>query len=100
AVPGMCRELAAFGPDLVSTHTSKAGVIGRAAARLLSLPAVFTAHGWNFAEGIGERDRSFRLRLERFFARRTARIITVSEADRRLALRYRVGPERRIVTVH
>ena len=33
-------------PDLVSTHTAKAGFLGRAAARSLKLPVLYTPHGW------------------------------------------------------
>ncbi|WP_371926258.1 glycosyltransferase, partial [Pseudomonas sp. FSL R10-0071] len=32
-------------PDVVHVHSSKAGVIGRLAAKSLSIPVVFTAHG-------------------------------------------------------
>ena len=35
-----------FGPDLISTHCAKAGVLGRLAARSIRIPALFTAHGW------------------------------------------------------
>src|SRR5690348_17067988 len=38
-------------PDVLHCHTSKAGVIGRAAARAVGVRAVFTAHTWCFADG-------------------------------------------------
>src|SRR4051794_21842607 len=47
------RELIAglrdFRPDLVSTHTAKAGWLGRAAAARLGIPALYTPHGWPIA---------------------------------------------------
>lgn len=87
-------------PDLVATHSSKAGWVGRIAAWSLGLPTIFTAHGWAFTEGIPELQRRMYLVAERFAARFTTRIITVSEFDRVLALDSAVGSERRLVTVH
>ena len=34
-------------PDVLCAHTAKAGSLGRAAARLLDIPCVFTPHGWS-----------------------------------------------------
>ena len=42
-------------PDLISIHSSKAGVIGRVASFILRIPSVFTAHGWSFTDGISKR---------------------------------------------
>ena len=78
------RELAAFGPDLVHTHASKAGWIGRRAAREATPGAalVYTFHG-HVLEGYFSRPISQRLqRTERRLARRTDRLIAVSEATR------------------
>ena len=61
---------------------------------------MFTAHGWSFTAGV-PRLRAFLYRLaERATARFCDRIITVSEADRRLALGARVGRAEQVVTVH
>src|SRR5262245_57033814 len=81
-------------PSLVATHSSKAGWIGRAAARSLGIPAVFTAHGWAFTEGVPAVSRGTYWMAERLAAPLTTRVITVSEHDRRLAIRLRVLPER------
>ena len=99
ALAEMCQALRDFSPHLVSTHTSKAGVIGRAAARRLDIPSLFTAHGWNFADGI-ERNRGFRLAMEKVCSRWSARVITVSESDRQLALRHQVVQPERLITIH
>ena len=87
-------------PDLVSTHSSKAGVLGRIAARLLGIPVVFTAHGWAFTPGIPPREAAIYRWIERLAAPLATRIITVSEFDRQLALEHRLAPADRIVTVH
>lgn len=91
------REVA---PDLVSAHSSKAGWLGRLAAASLGIPALFTAHGWAFTEGVPPlRRRLYRL-AEAAIAPLSQRIITVSEQDRRLARRLGVGRDSQLITVH
>lgn len=92
--------LAELRPDLVATHSSKAGWLGRAAARSLGFRVVFTAHGWPFTEGVPGSQRWIYAQAERLAALFADRIITVSEYDRRLALRYRIAPAHKLVTVH
>ena len=87
-------------PDLVCTHSSKAGSGGRLAARRCRLPAVFTAHGWAFTEGVPATQRACYLLLERLAARWSEKIICVSDFDRRLALKQQVGSEQKLITIH
>lgn len=75
------EELSRFGPDLVHTHASKAGALGRAAAwRRARVPLVHTFHG-HVLEGYFPKLIASRLVAhERRWARRTARVIAVSSA--------------------
>lgn len=100
AVSALRRRIRSFGPDLVSCHTAKAGLVGRLAALLEGVPAVFTAHGWQFAEGIAGWQKAAVLAVETVLSRLTRKIITVSGYDRDLALRYRLGSPAKIVLVH
>lgn len=94
------RALRGLAPDLVSTHTAKAGVLGRIAAASLRLPVMFTAHGWTFTDGIS-RAQAFVWKLaERLVGGLAQRIVTVSEFDRGLALAARIGAPERVVTIH
>jgi glycosyltransferase involved in cell wall biosynthesis len=86
-------------PDLVVTHSSKAGLVGRAAARRCGVPSVFTAHGWSFVEGVPRARSLVAVPLERLAARWCRRIIVVCDADRRVALRRRIAPVEKLVTV-
>jgi glycosyltransferase involved in cell wall biosynthesis len=94
------RLIRAVRPDVVHTHTSKAGVIGRVAARLAGAPSVFTAHTWCFAEATSWKWKAVGIPLERMAARCSSRIITVSDANRALALEHHVARPEKFVTVH
>jgi glycosyltransferase involved in cell wall biosynthesis len=87
-------------PDLVATHSSKAGILGRLVARQLRLPVVFTAHGWSFTPGIASLQASVYRGIERVAAPLSSKIITVSEFDRQLALKARITTEDRVITVY
>lgn len=90
--------LASYRPDLVSTHTSKAGFLGRIAAWSLRLPSLYTPHCWSFVDGFpGAKLYLWVERLARPFGRR---IIMVSEAERQEGLAKRVGSAQHLVTVH
>ena len=100
AMAELGRVLRLFQPQLVSTHTAKAGFVGRVAAFCHRIPSLFTAHGWQFAEGISWWQKVVVLALETFLARLSRRIICVSAYDRALALKARLGSPRKIVLVH
>ena len=95
---GLLRVIRDFRPALVCCHSTKAGFLGRLAARLAGVPAVFTVHGWGFSEGVPALRRAAVLRAERLAAGWADRIICVSEYDRDLALRHGVArPEQMVV---
>lgn len=87
-------------PDIVSCHSSKAGIAGRLAARSLGMPVIFTAHGWAFTENVPQPGRSIYKWVEKIGAWFSDHIVTVSEYDRNLALKSRIAKARRITTVH
>jgi glycosyltransferase involved in cell wall biosynthesis len=96
-VIGMLRDIK---PDLIHCHTSKAGVLGRLAARITGVPAVFTAHTWSFAEGASKLWKIVGTPSERLAASWTSKIITVSESNRSLALAKGIGDAKKIVTIY
>ena len=100
ALSNIVRIVRATKPDLIHAHTSKAGILGRMAARITGVPAVFTAHTWSFAEGNSLKWKLVGIPSERIAARWTKRIINVSEANRRLAVEKRIGSGEKLLTVH
>jgi glycosyltransferase involved in cell wall biosynthesis len=87
-------------PDLISTHSSKAGILGRLAGRMLRVPVIFTAHGWAFTPGVPSREAMVYRWIERLAAPLASRIITVSDFDRRLALTCGIAASDKMVTIH
>ncbi len=86
-------------PDILSLHSSKAGFIGRIIGKKINVRTVFTAHGWSFSEGVGTiRERIFVL-IEKFAARYATKIISVSEYDKKIAVRYRITRNNNIVVI-
>jgi glycosyltransferase involved in cell wall biosynthesis len=95
------RIVREFQPDVVHTHSSKAGIVGRLAARRESVPAiVHTVHGWSFHEHMTPLTRAAYVRLERLAARWTDRIITVSALDRDKGLAARIGVPSQYRKIH
>lgn len=94
------RVLRHFKPDIVHVHSTKAGLVGRVAAKLAGTPVVFTAHGWAFTEGIDEGSRRLAVFLERRAALLSDAIICVSEYDRQLAVRLGVANGSLLTCIH
>ena len=87
-------------PDLVATHSSKAGILGRLAAYSQNIPVVFTAHGWAFTEGVSVVKQKIYLLVEKTIGRITSKIITVSGYDQKLSLKHKVIPLHKLMMIH
>lgn len=78
------RVLRRLRPQIVETHTAKAGAVGRLAAWLARVPVIIHIfHGHVFHSYFGPRKTRLFLAIERFLARRSTCIVTVSESQRR-----------------
>ncbi len=95
------RRLRELGPDVVHTHSSKAGVLGRAAARAAGVPVVIhTIHGLPFHPFMNPAVARAYVLAERWAARRCDRLVSVAEAMTDQAVAAGVAPRDRFVTVH
>lgn len=128
-VPDLCREIspardlrcvqqlreliAKLKPDVVHTHSSKAGIIGRVAAfsprRTPSTPAVIhTIHGPPFMPVEGGAVKRLKVRAinkiyelsEKFAARRCHLIVSVADAMTEQFLARGIGRREQYITVH
>ena len=73
-----------FKPDIVHTHASKAGALGRLAAHQLGVKAVIhTFHGHVFHSYFGKVKTLFYKQIERFLAKKSTKIIAISEIQKK-----------------
>lgn len=96
----LVQILAELRPQIVHTHASKAGILGRWAAARLGIPAVHTIHGASFH--YGQHPLAYRLYrgLERWTARHTARFISVAQAMTDQYVAAGIAPRDRFVTIY
>jgi glycosyltransferase involved in cell wall biosynthesis len=92
ALGKLVRVFRQFRPDLVHTHTAKAGALGRVAALLTGVPAtVHTFHGHALEGYFSPAMSRLFVRIERGLARVTDRILTVSPRLREALLAMGIG---------
>lgn len=78
--------------DIVHTHSSKAGILGRVAARLAGVPHItHTVHGWGFHEHMPTVLRKFYVALEKIMRPWTNPLVSVSNRTTRIGLESGIG---------
>lgn len=87
--------------DIVHTHSSKAGILGRAAARLAGVPiVVHTLHSLVFHEYERPWKNALYIQLKRALAPLTDVLISVNEQTMRGALAAGIGKPEQHVVIH
>ncbi len=87
--------------DIVHTHTTKGGVVGRTAAHMAGIPIVIhTVHGFAFGEFSGRLATSAVCLVEHIVALMCDRVIFVNSFDRLKSVKAGIIPENKAVTVY
>ncbi len=95
------KILAREKPLIVHTHSSKAGILGRWAAKMAGTPIiVHTPHGHVFYGHFGTITSSLFLLLEKITSRITHITIALTQAERNDYISYSIARPERIVTIH
>jgi glycosyltransferase involved in cell wall biosynthesis len=72
-----------YKPDIVHTHASKAGTLGRLAASSCGVPIIIhTFHGHVFHSYFGKLKTAFYKNIERYLAKKSTAIIAISEIQK------------------
>lgn len=90
-----------FKPEVVHTHSAKAGFLGRLAAWKLRVPlVVHSVHGAPFHPYQNFIARQLFIRLERWAARRCHHMISVADAMTEMLVAARVAPREKFTTIY
>jgi glycosyltransferase involved in cell wall biosynthesis len=88
AFAALCRHVR---PDVIHTHSSKAGIVGRLGALPGAGVRLHTIHGWGHTPLDPPRRRELLIAAERLAALRTTRLIAVAPEVRDEGLALRIG---------
>lgn len=95
------RILRDFQPDVVHTHSAKGGLLGRAAARAVGVPAIIHGvHGAPFHPYQSAAARKFFCACERWAASRCDAFVSVADAMTDLMVDAKVAPREKFTTVY
>jgi glycosyltransferase involved in cell wall biosynthesis len=95
------KHLTQLRPDVVHTHSAKAGILGRSVAWKLKIPCVVhTVHGAPFHPYQAWPVRKFYQICERWAARRCHRLISVADAMTDLLVEAKIAERSKFVTIY
>ncbi len=88
-------------PDIVHTHSSKAGILGRLAAKLAGTKCIIHAiHGFAFNDYQNKIKKYFYILLEKFCAKLSDILIVECEQTKIKGLKYNIGTEKQYVKIN
>jgi glycosyltransferase involved in cell wall biosynthesis len=87
--------------DVVHLHSSKAGFLGRIAAKKCGVPTVvYTVHGWWPIEQYHGLKRKLLIYAERFASKFSDKIVFLCKRDLEKARIWKIGTEKQYVIIH
>ncbi len=96
----LARALKELRPDIIHTHSSKAGIVGRIAAKLAGVPQmIHTYHGFGFNKYQKFWTRVLFIGLEKLCAHFSSKLIFVSQANLDEAATLKIGQQEQYVLI-
>ena len=87
-------------PAIVHTHSSKAGILGRIAAKLAGVKiVVHTVHGYGFNETQKWYVKRFYIWVEKFCSMLSNKLIAVAQEDIKKGLKYKIAKESKFTLI-
>ncbi len=97
----MCKFLKEKKYDVIHTHSSKAGILHRLAARTAKTPIiVHTVHGWSYHDRMSNAVKKFYVVMEKYCEKFTDKMITVTDFDIQKGLDEGIGKRENYTTIH
>jgi glycosyltransferase involved in cell wall biosynthesis len=88
-------------PDVVHTHSSKAGILGRIAAKIVGVPHIIhTPHGHVFYGHFGFLASKIFLWVEKVFSRLTDRIVALTDGEKNDYINLSVCSPDKLLKIH
>ena len=93
------RFIKDFKPDIVASHSSKAGIIVRLVCFFLGMPNTFTVHGWSFEANASKLNRGLYFVIEKIMGFFSCKLITVAYTGYDLGIQHKIVPPEKLITV-
>ena len=98
---GMIRIFRKYGFDIIHTHSSKTGFLGRIAGRFARVPKIIhTAHGFPFHQFQPLYIQKFYQVMERFASRFCDKVVFVNNSERELAIAKNIVSSNKALTIY
>jgi glycosyltransferase involved in cell wall biosynthesis len=96
----LIRQIRMLKGVVVHTHSSKAGILGRIAAKLAgSSVIIHTVHGWSYNEWMPKAKKRLYVILERLVEKWSDKLICVTEMDIKKGTKERIGKREKYVVI-
>lgn len=90
-----------FKPDIVFVNSSKAGVLGGLASRLMKIKRIiYRIGGWTFNDPWPEWKKKLYISIEKYTAKLKDVIVNNADSDRKQAIELGIKPKEEIILIH
>ncbi|AQM61200.1 glycosyltransferase family 4 protein [Clostridium baratii] len=79
-----------YNPDIIYSHSSKGGAIGRIANIRIGKKQLYNPHGWAFNMDCSNKKKKVYTMIEKFLSKFTSKIVAISEAEKDSALQNKI----------
>jgi glycosyltransferase involved in cell wall biosynthesis len=102
AVRKIRRLIKLYNPDIIYCHSSKGGALGRLASLGIqkNIKIIYNPHGWSFNMDCSKLKRSIYVYIEQILSKFTDRIVVISEAEKKSALRRKICRKEKLTVIY
>lgn len=86
-------------PNIVYTHSSKAGGLGRIPAKLVGAKSIYNPHGWAFDMNVSNKKKFVFKYAEKLLGYFTDKIIAISQYEKEVAINEKIVKDKKIEVI-